>query len=114
VVPQGSGQYSLSLASVKERYHVTYDSKGGDTFVVTDNHGLKLHFQPTKNGLYALRGPSSNGKKVKKFRWSFVTTVSDKKDLYTKRELQAAARARRVQNIIMFPSARQLLDMVKL
>jgi hypothetical protein len=103
----------LSLASVKEHYRVTYDSKGGDTFVVTGNHGLKLHFQPTKNGLYALRGPSSNGKKgkkQKKVRWSFVTTVSDKKDLFTKRELQAAARARKVQNIIMFPSARQLLD----
>jgi hypothetical protein len=83
----------LSLALVKAHYRVTYDSKGGDTFVVTDNHGLKLHFQPTKNGLYALQGPSSNGKqKEKKVRWSFVNTVSDKKDLYTKRELQAECR----------------------
>jgi hypothetical protein len=48
----------LSLDSVKKHYRVTYDSKGGDTFVVTDNHGPKLHFKPTKNGLYVLRGPS--------------------------------------------------------
>jgi hypothetical protein len=59
----------LSLDSVKQHYRVTYDSKGGDTFVVTDTHGLKLHFKPTKNGLFALRGTSSNGKKEKKVKW---------------------------------------------
>ena len=52
----------LSLNSVKKHYRVTYDSAGSDTFVVTDaTNSLKLHFKPTKNSLYALRGLSSDG-----------------------------------------------------
>ena len=81
----------LSLNSVKKYYRVTYDSAGSDTFVVTDaTNSLKLHFKPTKNGLYALRGLSSDGQE----KWSsFVNTVSDNKDMYTKREVKAAAHA---------------------
>jgi hypothetical protein len=97
----------LSLNSVKKHYRVTYDSAESDTFMVTDaTNSLQLHFKPIKNGLYALRGPSFNGQEK---YWSFVNTISKNKDMYTKRELQAAARARKVQNIIMFPSARQLM-----
>jgi hypothetical protein len=95
----------LSLNSVKRHYRVTYDSAGSDTFVVTDKDGLQLHFKPTKNGLYALRGPTSGEQK-----WSFLNTVSDKKDTYTKRELKSATRAREAQNIMMFPSTRQYMD----
>ena len=97
----------LSLNSVKKHYRVTYDSAGSDAFIVTDtSNSLELHFKPTKNGLYALRGPSSDGEE----KWSFVNTVADNKDMYTKREIRAATRARQVQNIMMFPSTRQLMD----
>jgi Holliday junction resolvase len=69
---------------------VTYDSAGSDTFVVTDaTNTFKLHFKLTKNGLYALRGPSSDGQE----KWLFVNTISDNKDMYIKREVKAAARA---------------------
>jgi hypothetical protein len=95
----------LSLNSVKRHYHVTYDSDGGDTFVVTDDKGRKLHFTPTKKGLYALRGPSSGEQ-----QWSFLNTVADQRDIYTKREVKAANRARKVQNIMMYPSKRQFLE----
>jgi len=76
--------------------------------MVTDaTNSLQLHFTPTKNGLYyTLRGPSSDGQE----KWSLVNTISDNKDMYTKREVKAAARARRFQNIIMFPSTRELMD----
>jgi hypothetical protein len=69
--------------------------------MVTDaTNSLQLHFTPTKNGLYyTLRGPSSDGQE----KWSLVNTISDNKDMYTKREVKAAARSRRFQNIIMFP-----------
>jgi hypothetical protein len=40
----------------------------------------------------------------------FLNTVSDKKELYTKREQKAAIRARKTQNIMMFPSTRQYID----
>jgi hypothetical protein len=95
----------LSLNSVKRHYHGTYDRNSNDTFIVTDDKGRKLHFTPTKKGLYTLRGPS-NGEQ----QWSFLNTVSDRKDIYTKREVQAANRARQVQNIMMYPSRRQFLE----
>jgi hypothetical protein len=110
----------LSLNSVKKYYKVTYDSNEGDAFIVTDDQGLKLHFTPTKNGLYALRGHgqdwsfvntvSAKAMRGPSSRVSFLNTVSENKDVYTKRELKAASRARTVQNIMMFPSTRQLLD----
>jgi hypothetical protein len=97
----------LSLNSVKKYYHVTYNSAGGDTFVVTDaTNSFDLRFKPTKNGLYALRGPSSDGQE----KWPFVNTVSDNKDMFTKREVKDAAIAPRFQNIIMFPGSRELMD----
>jgi hypothetical protein len=97
----------LSLNSVKKYYRVTYDSAGGDTFVVTDAiNSFTLHFKPTKNGLYALRGPSSDGQE----KWSFVNTISDNKDMYTKREVKAATHMQRFQNIIMFLGSRELMD----
>jgi hypothetical protein len=94
----------LSLNSVKRHYQVKYDSEGDDTFIVTDGTGRELHFKPTKKGLYALRGPSYGTG-----HWSFLNTVSGKKDMYTKRELKAAAHACQVQNIMMYPSKRQYL-----
>ena len=42
--------------------------------------------------------------------WSFITTVADKADQYTHRAIQCARAARRFQNIIMRPGARQLMD----
>jgi hypothetical protein len=104
--PQGVANI-LSLNSVKKYYRMTYDSTGGDTFVVTDaTNSFTLHFKPTKNSLYALRGPSTDGQE----KLSFVNTVSDNKDMYTKLEVKAAARARHFQNIIMFPGSRELMD----
>lgn len=95
----------MSLYSVKQHYHVWYDSENGDEFVVTDHQGLELRFRPTVRGLYALQGPIDSGE-----NWAFLNTVSEKKDMYTKREQKAALRARRVQNIMMYPSERQFLD----
>ena len=95
----------LSLDSVKRHYRVTYDSAGSDAFIVTDKKGIELHFKPTKNGLCALRGPTSGGQE-----WSFLNTVSGNKDMHTKREQKAATRARKVQNIMMHPSTRQHMD----
>ena len=42
--------------------------------------------------------------------WTFITTVADKADKYTHRAIQRARAARRFQNIIMRPGARQLMD----
>ena len=42
----------LSLANVKKYYHVTYDSKSTDTFMVNNGQSQKWKFCPSKRGLY--------------------------------------------------------------
>jgi hypothetical protein len=43
-------------------------------------------------------------------QWMFLSTVTNNKQLYTKREQKAALRARKSQNIMMFPGIKQYLD----
>ena len=63
-----------------------------------------LHFTPTAKGLYAYSGCQGSPSTA----WAFVTTVTGKRDLYTKRAYQDAVTARQAQNIMMFPGVRQL------
>jgi hypothetical protein len=63
--------------------------------------------RPTKNGLYALRGPSSDGQE----KWSFsIPSRIIRTYIYTKREVKGVARPQRFQNIIMFLDSRELMD----
>jgi hypothetical protein len=90
----------LSLYTVKKYYRVKYNSQKDDAFIVSDADGQDYRFVPTGRGLYAYHRQSDDD-------WAFVSTVADKKDLYTNQAYQAAARARQVQNIIMFPGMRE-------
>jgi hypothetical protein len=40
--------------------------------------------------------------------WAFINTVAERKEEYTKREYRDAVRARKTQNIIMFPGVQKL------
>jgi hypothetical protein len=89
----------LLLYSVHQYYRVQYDSAREDAISVTTPEGKECRFYPILNGLYAYK-PSPDDADG----WAFVTTVSEKKDVYTKRAYLAAVWAPRVQNIIMHPS----------
>ena len=94
----------LSLHIIIKYYRVFYDSNVSDEFIVEVSSDTTLRFTPTAKGLYAYlgcQGPQSTA-------WAFVTTVTDKRDLYTKRAYQDAVAARQAQNIMMFPGVRQL------
>ena len=94
----------LSLHIIIKYYRVSYDSAVSDEFLIEVSSDTTLHFTPAAKGLYAYsecRGSRSTA-------WAFVTTVTDKRDLYTKRAYQDAVTARQAQNIMMFPGVRQL------
>ena len=94
----------LSLHIIIKYYRVSYDSAVSDEFLIEVSSNTTLHFTPTAKGLYAYsecRGSPSTA-------WAFVTTVTDKRDLYTKRAYQDTVTTRQAQNIMMFPGVRQL------
>ena len=94
----------LSLHIIIKYYRVSYDSAVSDEFLIEVSSDTTLHFTPTAKGLYAYSGCRGSPSTA----WAFVTTVTDKRDLYTKRAYQDAVTARQAQNIMMFPGVRQL------
>ena len=97
----------LSLARLKTYFHITYDSQQGNRFTVELLNGNTIHFDQSKNGLYILdlekKGHVSHV-------WNMFTTVEEQKHKYTKRAIQQANMARKIQNIIGRPGIRQFMD----
>ena len=70
----------LSLHIITKYSRVSYDSDVSDEFLIEVSSGITLHFTPTAKGLYAYSGCQGSPSTA----WAFVTTVTDKCDLYTK------------------------------
>jgi hypothetical protein len=68
----------LSLYTVKKYYRVRDDSCINDAFIVSDRDRTEYRFIPTGNGLYAYARKCDDD-------WAFVTTVAEKREMYTKR-----------------------------
>jgi hypothetical protein len=97
----------LSLARVKEKHRVTYDSENGNSFQVWKQDGSVREFHESPRGLYYLdTAVEGAGEKV------LVTTVDDKKSNYTQRDYSRAVLARKVHNMIGRPSLRDYLRYV--
>jgi hypothetical protein len=99
--PKGAANV-LSLYNVQQHFKVSLSSQG---FLVRLGKRRVLRFTPNDTGLYHYHCASARG-------FSFLTTVTDKKAEYTRRGVQQAALARRVQNIIMRPPVRRYMDIV--
>ena len=95
----------MSLDNVAKYFRITMDTDTEKAMMVHKDNGQVMKFTPTGKGLYHHNLSSEDGG-----LWSFITTVADKADKYTDRALQRARVARRLQNIIMRPGARQLMD----
>ena len=102
--PQGIANI-MSLDNVAKYFHITMDTDAEKAMLVHKDNGQAMKFIPTGKGLYHHNLTSANGG-----LWSCITTVADKADKYTHQALQRAQVARRLQNIIMQPGARQLMD----
>jgi hypothetical protein len=91
----------LSLARVKEKHRVTFDSYGKNKFIVHKQDGTTRCFRQSRRGLYFLEANSTST--------VLVNTVDDKKSNYTNRNYICATLARKLQNIIGRPSTRTFL-----
>jgi len=91
----------LSLRNVTQHFRVTMDSHRSNCITLHKHDGTVYKFYPSDTGLYrmAFRTPQAAIQ-----MWSFVTTVKDQANNYTRRDLERAQDARQMQNIIMHPS----------
>jgi hypothetical protein len=88
----------LSLARVKDRHRVTFDSTDGNQFVIHKDDGTTRKFLESRRGLYYMNTTTAG--------MALVTTVADKKSKYSNFDYSRAVLARRLQNIIGRPSNR--------
>jgi hypothetical protein len=94
----------LSLAKVKERYPVKYDSKQGNQFVVVQPH-KKLIFKQSPSGLYY--HDTADRAIV------MVNTVQKNREGYTQREYDDAKEARRSLSLVGCPSPKDFKNTVR-
>ena len=95
----------LSLSKVKETFRVTYDSDNGNIFTVNTPHG-DIELQECSKGLFYHDTYNSHAS-------TFVTTVAQKKTMYTNRQFIKAKQARKLQSTIEYPSYRTYIDNVE-
>jgi hypothetical protein len=93
----------LSLAKVKERYPVKYDSNHGNHFVVVQPH-KKVIFKQSPSGLY-YHDTSDRAIVV-------VNTVKENREGYTQREYDDAKEARRALALVGYPSPKDVKNML--
>ena len=102
---------SLLLANVAKKFHVTYDSKKGNQFVVYGSKNT-LIFKQCERGLYyhkvVLKPKQSHATYV-----NFVQTVSENEQLYTPRQLERAKEAQCAYIMIGRPSIHMFKSMIQ-
>ena len=98
----------LSLSNVSKRYHVTYDSRNDDGFIIHKPAGPNQYFRQHKSGLFFLDTQKNN-----EDAHLFLTTVDDNKTKFTKRDVKLAELARSIQNRIGRPSLRAYTNIIK-
>jgi len=97
---------SLSLARVKERHRVTYDSSGANAFLVHKANGTVCHFTQSTGGLYYYDAAGDHDLTV------LVTTVADNQNNYTNKAYSCTLLARCLQRVIGQPSTKDLIRMM--
>ena len=92
----------LSMAKLKQQYHITYDSGQENAFIVRehDNTQIKYIFHEAYDGLYY--------HDVNNTQQIYITTVTENKQKYSQSDVKRADGVRALQKIIGHPTARQL------
>ena len=89
----------FSLAELRKKYHVTYDSNKEEAFIMHFKEGKPAKFTQSPNGLY-YRQPTYNVKQ----QASFIETVDENKQFYTDRQFREAKKARELYQALGTPS----------
>ena len=101
----------LSLSRVKEHgYRVTYDSDGGNKFIVNKSDGTVRVFNESGRGLYYL----DTNETSKNVSVAMVNTVANNKENYTNRAYGRAVLARNIQKLIGRPTSAEFMKIVSL
>ena len=95
----------LSLGRVRKRYHITFDSKVGNRFLVTKPDGTTFEFKESPTGLYYMDAETQ----VQKQAQVHVNTVADNKSSYSNTDYLRALAARKLQIKIGNPTAREFI-----
>ena len=103
--PKGIANF-LSLHSVRAHYRITMDTAEDDHIHVHHHNGSTTTFRPSSNGIYHYHMTSNN------HILSLVNTVEARKEGFSPSDVRRAAKARRLQKIMMSPSTRQLGDSI--
>jgi hypothetical protein len=98
----------LSLINMKAKYHVRYDSRGGESpnqFCVHKEDGTQRKFQQSKRGLYYHDTAATENHAV-----LAVNTVEYNKSKYTIRDYSRAVLAGKVQILVGRPELKDFLE----
>lgn len=106
----------LSLSRVKEQgYRVTYDSDGGNRFMVEKSDGTVRVFNESERGLYYLDTSNhpahTDGGELD--NTVLINTVADNRSNYTNRAYSRASLPRKIQQIVGRPSTKEYIQIVE-
>ena len=92
----------VSMAKLKQQYHITYDSGKDNAFIVRehDNTQTKYIFHESDDGLYY--------HEVNSTQQIYITTVTENKQKYSQNDVKRADGVRALQKVIGHPTAKQL------
>ena len=92
----------LSMAKLKQQYHITYDSGKDNAFIVRehDSTQTKYIFHESDDGLYYHEMNST--------QQIYITTVTENKQKYSQNDVKRADGVRTLQKVIGHPTAKQL------
>ena len=92
----------LSMAKLKQQYHITYDSGKENAFIVREHNTahIKYIFKESHDGLYY--------HDLNNIQQVCITTVTENKQKYSQSDIKKADGVRALQKIIGHPTARQL------
>ena len=102
----------LSLARVKTKYRITFDSDESNEFIVHKPDGTTRNFKESSRGLY-YHDTSITVTEEARTGSVLVTTVADNASNYTHTDYSRALLARKTQQIIGRPSVRDYIRYVE-
>ena len=92
----------LSMAKLKQQYHITYDSGNENVFIVREHDSMQLKylFHESYGGLYY--HDTSSTQQI------YITTVTENKQKYSQSDVKRADGVRTLPKVIGHPTAKQL------
>ena len=96
----------MSMDEVADTYRLTMDTKLERSINLHHKNGSVIQFKPLVARIYSHKINNNDT------FWTFIQTVKENQEYYTRREIANANIARKLQNITMRPSTRFMSDVI--